>query len=131
VLDVRDYKTGARRHDRVADDPRARVQAWVLGREAQHRGLRLQLRYEHLAPEVDEDPEPWEPEADDLAAVDEELRTFAAALWAEERWAGEHDPGVCGPCRYRSLCVDSAAPGRPAWPILAGDPVGEDPGSDR
>ena len=37
------------------------------------RGLRLRVRYEHLAAEVLDDPEPWEPSDDDLAAVEAEL----------------------------------------------------------
>ena len=43
-------------------------------RSRERRGLRLRLRYEHLQPEVADDPEPFEPDADDLAAIEEELR---------------------------------------------------------
>jgi hypothetical protein len=117
-LDARDYKTGRVGYDRVADDPRARVQAFVLARHAARRGLRLRVRYEHLAPDVDDDPEPFEPEADDIAAIDAELRDAVEGMWREEEWRGVGDAGVCGGCRYRSICPDSAAKGEPTWPAL-------------
>jgi hypothetical protein len=119
ILDARDYKTGSRWYERVGDDPRARVQAFVLAQHADRQGLRLRLRYEHLAPEVDDDPDPYEPDEDDLTAVEEELRATAAQWWALEEWRGVHDTAVCQWCRFRSVCVDSAAPGEPDWPVLA------------
>ena len=130
ILDARDYKTGRRPEHALADDPRARVQAWVLGDDAQRNGLQLRLRYEYLQPEVDEDPDPWEPDPDDLAAVGDDLRTVVASMWDEEsgdvastraRWQGVNDPLVCRTCRYRSICRDSASPGEPAWPVLSAD----------
>jgi hypothetical protein len=36
-------------------------------------------------------------------------------------WSGIADPGVCGYCRYRSVCPDSAAPGIPGWPRVDED----------
>jgi len=119
LLDARDYKTGARWYERVADDPRARVQAYVLDEQARRRGLRLRLRYEHLAAEVDDDPEPYEPDADELEAIEEELRATVAALWSLDEWTGVGDAAVCRWCRFRSICPDSAAPGEPGWPVLA------------
>jgi hypothetical protein len=121
VLDARDYKTGALRYESLADDPRARVQAWVLARDARRTGLRLRLRYEYLQPEVDEDPEPWEPDDDDLAAVADELRAAVASMWEEHEWRGVATPDVCGRCRYRSICRDSAARAEPVWPVLGAD----------
>jgi hypothetical protein len=123
ILDVRDYKSGRRWHERVADDPRARVQAWVAARLAEERGLRLRVRYEYLATEVDDDAEPWDPDADDLAAVEEELRTAVEAIRAEEHFAGVADATVCGTCRYRSICRDSAARAEPVWPAVLPDPI--------
>jgi hypothetical protein len=119
ILDVRDYKTGSLFYGRLADDPRARVQAWVMARDAQRRGLRLQLRYEYLQPEIDEDPEPWEPADDDLEAITDELCAAVDQMWLETDWNGMHDVDVCRTCRYRSICRDSAARGEPAWPVLA------------
>ncbi len=119
LLDARDYKTGALRYERLADDPRARVQAWVLARDAARTGLRLQLRYEYLQPEIDDDPEPWEPGDDDLAAITDELREAVAEMWRAEEWRGVNEIEVCRTCRYRSICRDSAAPGEPTWPALA------------
>lgn len=119
LLDARDYKTGSPWHTRVADVPAARVQAFVLGVAAARRGLRLRLRYEYLQPEVDDDPEPWEPDDDDLALVEEELRAAVEAMWRERDWRGVGEPDVCGRCRYRSICRDSAAPGEPSWPVLS------------
>jgi len=116
MLDARDYKTGRVWYERISEDPRAQVQAWVLGPMAATRGLRLRLRYEHLAGEVDEDPEPWEPDADELAEVGDQLHAAVVAMQAEAAWAGVRDEAVCATCVYRSICPDSAAPGRPSWP---------------
>lgn len=127
LLDARDYKTGRVAYERVADDPRARVQAHVLAPHAERRGVRLRIRYEHLAADVDDDPEPFEPDVDDLAAIDEELRSAVEAMWRTERWGGVNDEAVCRWCRYRSICPDSASVGEPAWPALAvEDPEGAD-----
>ncbi len=122
VLDVRDYKTGAVATTRVADDARARVQAWVAEPVAAAEGLGLRVRYEHLATEIVEDPEEWAPEADDLAAVGDWLAGLAAAMRTEEPFPGVADAVVCRACRYRSVCPDSATPGVPAWPRVEPDP---------
>ena len=117
VLDARDYKTGAGRIDRVADDPKARVQAWVLAPMARECGLRLRLRYEQLAAEVDEDPEPFEPDDDELDSIEEELRSAVEDMRAEEAFTGVAEPDDCRHCAYRSICPDSAAvPAAPGWP---------------
>lgn len=118
VLDVRDYKTGARSVEVLAEDPRARLQAWVAAPRATELGLRLRVRYEHLAREVDDDPDPWEPDDDDLAQIDEELRGIVAEMRAERDWRGVNDEVICRFCRYRSICPDSAAPSEPAWPAV-------------
>jgi PD-(D/E)XK nuclease superfamily len=117
LLDARDYKTGRPFCDRVADDPRARIQAWLLAPVAARHELRLRVRYEFLSSEVDDDPEPYEPDGDELAAIEEELRDVARAIWDEETFAGVREAEVCGYCRYRSVCPDSAAPGEPLWPV--------------
>jgi PD-(D/E)XK nuclease superfamily len=119
LLDARDYKTGRCWHERVCDVPAAKVQTFVLGRAAQRRGLRLRLRYEFLQPEVDEDPEPWEPDEDDLAFVTEELRSAVERMLSHDDWPGIADPAVCGTCQFRSICRDSAARGESSWPVLA------------
>jgi hypothetical protein len=119
LLDARDYKTGGLWHTRVADVPAARVQAFVLGAAAAKRGLRLRLRYEYLQPEFDEDPEPWEPDADDLVFVEEELRSAVEHMKEQVDWTGVAEADVCVRCPYRSICRDSAAPGEPSWPVLA------------
>jgi hypothetical protein len=116
LLDARDYKTGRPFTERVADDPRARLQAWLLAPLARREGLRLRLRYEFLAAEVSDDPEPFEPDEDELAAIEEELRVVVEAMWGEQVFAGVADPALCDHCRYRSICPDSAAPGEPSWP---------------
>ncbi|HEY8216535.1 MAG TPA: PD-(D/E)XK nuclease family protein [Acidimicrobiia bacterium] len=116
LLDARDYKTGVVTTARVADDPRAWLQAWVLAPTAARRGLRIRLRYEHLASEIQEEPEPWEPDADDLAVVEERLRAEVRQMRDEVSFAGVADPEVCTGCRYRSICRDTASPGVPTWP---------------
>ena len=119
ILDARDYKTGSLWHTCVADVPAAKVQAYVLASAATKRGLRLRLRYEYLQPEVADDPEPWEPDDDDIALVEEELRDAVERMWADERWTGIGEADVCGTCRYRSICRDSVTPGEPTWPVLS------------
>jgi hypothetical protein len=120
LLDARDYKTGRPFTERVGDDPRARLQAWLLAPLAEHEGLRLRLRYEFLAAEVDDDPEPYEPDTDELAAIEEELRGVVSAIKDERDFVGVADAPTCGHCRYRSACRDSAAPGVPLWPVPEG-----------
>lgn len=116
LLDVRDYKSGRVADHAIAHDRAARLQAWVAAPVAAARGARLRLRYEHLATEVVEDPEPWEPSEDDLEAIGAELAGTVAAMLAERDFVGVGDEAVCRRCRYRSICDDSAVPGEPEWP---------------
>lgn len=109
VLDARDYKTGAGWSGDLADDARARVQAHVLAPEAERRGLRLQIRYEYLSGEVNEDPPAWEPDAEQVTVIAEELRSVAEAMRAEREFAGVGDVAICRFCEYRSICRDAAA----------------------
>jgi hypothetical protein len=104
VLEVRDYKTGRVFHDRVGDDLAARVQAWLLAPTAADRGLRIRVTYEHLDPAVDEWPEPFEPEPDDLEAIGAELCGLVAEIVAETDFPGVSFPTICAPCGYRSIC---------------------------
>lgn len=129
LLDVRDYKTGSRRYERLADDPATRVQAWVMARDAKRRGLRLHIRYEYLQPEIDDDPEAWQPDDDDLDAIDAELCAAVERMWRDDDWQGVGAPDVCGSCRYRSICRDSVAVGEPSWPALIDDGFGNDSGA--
>jgi hypothetical protein len=119
VLEIRDYKTGRGSEHAVSEDSRARLQAWVAEPVAIARGLRLRVRYEHLATEIDEDPASWEPDKDDLDEIDAELRATVTAMRAEREWKGVGDAAVCVHCRYRSICPDSAAVSEPAWPAVA------------
>lgn len=121
LLDARDYKTGRVECDRVGDDPRARLQAWLLAPAAERRGLRIRVSYECLAAETVDDPRPFEPDVDELDAIEEELRGVAEAIWRERDFAGVADVEICGACRYRSICTDSAAPADPVWPVVDGD----------
>lgn len=107
VLDARDYKTGTRNLTDLSEDIRARAQAWLLSRRAEAKGLTLRLRYEFLAPEVDEDPPHWEPDAEELAAIEEELRRTAEDMRAERDFVGVADPLVCDWCEYRTVCEDA------------------------
>ena len=114
LLDARDYKTGKLWHERVADAPAAKVQAFVLAPAALRRGLRLRLRYEFLSADVPDDPDPWEPDPEDLAAVEEEIRAAVERMSTVDDWKGVADENVCRHCVYRSICRDSAAPGEAA-----------------
>jgi hypothetical protein len=82
----------------------------------------LRVRYEHLAAEIVDDPEVWEPDADDLEAVEHKLVEVVTWMRDESAWGGVADPEVCRTCRYRSICPDSAATGVPMWPQVDGDP---------
>ena len=120
IFDIRDYKSGARSPLELRHDPRAWIQAWVMAPRAASQNARLRIRYEYLAPEVHEDPEPWEPDDDDLAEVEERLRATVLAIHDSD-FPGVSEPSVCGRCPFRSVCSESAAPGAPTWPSLAVD----------
>jgi hypothetical protein len=126
TLDVRDYKTGRLWYTNLAEDPRARVQAWVAAPLAAERGLRLRLRYEHLSEDVDEDPEAWDPDDEELAAIGEELRRAVTAIHAEREWRGVGDEAVCAQCDYRSICPQSAAVAQPQWPDVGEELAGDE-----
>ena len=119
LLDVRDYKTGQRWYEQISEDPRAKVQAWTAARLADERGLRLRLRYEYLATEINDDPPAWDLESDDLAMIEEELRHSVEVINAESAWAGVGEESTCRACRYRSICPDSAVASEPLWPLVA------------
>jgi hypothetical protein len=121
LLDARDYKTGRLWHERVADVPAAKVQAFVLEEAARKRGLRLRLRYEYLSADVTEDPDAWEPDADDMVAIEEELRAVVERMRGND-WKGVADAALCSRCSYRSICRDSASRGESTWPVLATEP---------
>jgi hypothetical protein len=70
---------------------------------------------------VVDDPEPFEPDADDLGAIEEAVRAEVAEIRSTTDvadLAGVADPEVCGRCRYRSICPESATPGVPVWPTV-------------
>src|SRR5262249_38734578 len=121
ILDARDFKTGGLWLPRVADDTRALIQAFVLAPRAAELGLRLRLRYEYLASEVDEDPDPWELDESGLPSVEERIRADVGGMRELEDWSGVGDEAICSYCRYRSICPDSASPGEPGWPRVEGD----------
>ncbi len=125
LLDARDYKTGRLREERLAEDPAAKVQAFVLGQAARDRDLTLRLRYEYLNADVLDDPEPWDPDADDLAAIEEQIRAAVERMRTIDDWKGVADDR-CTRCAYRSICRDSVAPSEPTWPVLVTG--GEAPG---
>lgn len=108
ILDCRDYKTGPPWAERVADIPAARLQAWLLAPIAAARGLRLRLRYEHLAEETDEDPEPFEPEEDDLAEIETWIGTIGADI-AISDFRGVSEPLICRRCPFQRACPDAAS----------------------
>lgn len=109
LLDARDYKTGTEVVTDLAHDARARVQAWLLAPLAEQRGLKVRLRYEFLAPEVSDDPPAWEPDDEELSAIEDDLRDLAEAMRTEREFVGVGDPAVCRTCEYRTICVDAAS----------------------
>ncbi|MGZ4678465.1 MAG: PD-(D/E)XK nuclease family protein [Acidimicrobiia bacterium] len=117
LLDVRDYKTGRAQVSDLAEDPRARLQAWLAAPLAP--GLRLRVRYEHLGSDDGVEPVDFEPDAEDLERIEAELRESVDAIRdaaARRDFAGIADAEVCRTCSYRSICPDSASPGTPTWP---------------
>jgi RecB family exonuclease len=118
LLDVRDYKTGRVQTTMLAEDPRARMQAWLAAPVAA--GRRIRIRYEHLGDDAGPDPVDFEPDAEDLARIDVELRAAVDAIRhaaAEREFRGVADRDTCVSCAYRSICPDSAAADRPVWPL--------------
>ena len=117
LLDARDYKTGQVWSDRVADDAAGAPPG--VGPRAARRGARppLRIAFEHLDAEVVDDPEPFQPDADDLARDrGSELRAEVPEIRSETAFAGVADPDVCHRCSYRSICPDSVVAGVPIWP---------------
>lgn len=125
VLEVRDYKTGILRDGDLGSDSRARLQAWLAAPIAG--GRQIRIRYEYLS--ADDDPAPYEPDADDLLAIEAEISAVvatiktAAADGPAGHFVGVNDAAICRFCSYRSICPDSAVPGNPTWP----DPNVPDP----
>ncbi|HEY7439906.1 MAG TPA: PD-(D/E)XK nuclease family protein [Acidimicrobiia bacterium] len=120
ILEVRDYKTGGQHLERVADDPRAQLQAWLAAPLAAARGLRLRVRYEYLAAEVVDDPDPLDADDETLAEITAHLVQTVEAIKdaaAREEFAAAADPEICRTCAYRSICPESAAPGVPSWSV--------------
>lgn len=109
VLAAHDYKTGVPRVQRLGDLLAARVQAWLLAPLAAERGLRIRIVFEHLDASVHDQPDPYEPEDEDLAAIGDELRAIASAIRDETRFAGSGDPDDCRWCAYRPVCRDAPA----------------------
>jgi hypothetical protein len=109
VLAAHDYKTGVPRVPRLGDLLAARVQAWLLAPLAAERGLRIRIVFEHLDTSVHDQPDPYEPEDEDLAATGDELRAIAAAIRGETRFTGSGDPADCRWCAYRPVCRDAPA----------------------
>ena len=97
LLDARDYKTGQVWSDRVADDAQARLQAWVLAPLAEAHGLQLRVAFEHLNADVVDDPEAFLPDADDLLAIESELRAEVTEIRNEVAVRGRRRPGRLPP----------------------------------
>lgn len=111
-----DYKTGRSGIERVADSLAARVQAWILARHASRKNLNLRLQYEYLGAGVTADPEPFEPEDEDLETIRLELHEIVAEISTESiAWEDKEAtafPGIslasfCMRCGYRSICTDA------------------------
>ena len=110
VLEARDYKTGQRLVDRVADDVSARVQAWILEPQAAREGRQLVVRQEFLEPSVGEDPEPFVPDAHDFEEIGEFLGVTAYRIASETEFRGDGEAEVCSWCPTRETCPDRKDP---------------------
>lgn len=109
LLDACDYKTGGCNLSSVTEDLAARVQAFLLAPHARKRSLRLRIRYEYLAPEIEEDPEPFYPDDDDLESIRHELTLIAHEILDESVFAGCGETAVCQYCDFQPICPDVAA----------------------
>lgn len=106
LLDARDYKTGRLTEEPVGSSLAARIQAFVLAPIAETRGLRLRIRHEYLGADVEDDPESFEPDEEQLAAIANELHAIAGDIRKEQDFAGVSDATICSRCKYRSICRD-------------------------
>ncbi len=109
LLDARDYKCGMPQVASLRESAEARVQAWLLAPLADELGLQLRLRHEHLSPEATDDPDPFEPDGEDLEEITSELTGLGVAVGAERAWRGVSAESVCRTCSYRSVCPDVAS----------------------
>lgn len=108
LLDARDYKTGRLMEEPVGNSLAARIQAFVLAPIAETRGLRLRIRHEYLGADVEDDPESFEPDEEQLAAIANELHTIAGDIRKEQDFTGVSDLAICSRCKYRSICRDAS-----------------------
>lgn len=108
LLDARDYKTGRVMEEPVGSSLAARIQAFVLAPIAEERGLRLRIRHEYLGADVENDPESFEPEEEQLAVIADELHAIAGDIRGEQDFAGVGDAAICSRCKYRSICRDAS-----------------------
>ena len=118
ILDVRDYKTGRARDGSLAEDSRARLQAWLAQPLAPD--LQVRVRYEHLADDGATDPVEYEPDAEDLARVEADISATVELIRhaaSREEFVGVSETETCRTCSYRSICPDSAVTGEPTWPL--------------
>ena len=118
ILDVRDYKTGRVRDGDLADDSRARFQAWLAQPLAGD--LQVRIRYEYLTEAGDLDPLEYEPDAEDLERVETELCTTIDHIRdaaSRSEFTGVRETDTCRMCSYRSICPDSALRATPTWPL--------------
>jgi len=108
MLDCRDYRTGAPRFDRLADDIGAQIQAIVLAPLARRRSLELRLRHEHLGESHIADPEFREPDDEEIESLRDRMRTIALEIVRSD-FTGTAEATTCQRCPYSRACPDSAA----------------------
>ena len=96
LLDARDYKTGGKWHERVADDPAAKVQAFVLdARRSANAGCGFASATSTCSPRSTTTPIPGSSTTTTLAAIEEELRGAVARMRTNEDWQGVADAAIC------------------------------------
>ena len=124
VLDARDYKTGRVWSDEVSAR-RAGAAAGLGARAARPAsGLRLRIAFEHLASEVVDDPTPFEPDADDLAQIEEELRARGRRDPHRAASTASPTPSCARTAATARSARESAAPSEPVWPVVADEDAG-------
>jgi len=106
LLDARDYKTGRVQSERTSEDWLARVQAWLLEPLAREKNLRLKVRHEYLAAEVRQQPEPFEPEDEDLDETGQWISQIADEIY-NSNFDATDQVAVCARCEYSESCPES------------------------
>ena len=120
VLDARDYKTGQVWSDQRRPTTARRGSRRGCSRRSPRRaGSGCGSRSSTSRPTCVEDPEPFEPDADDLRAIEEELRADGRARCAPRPTSRASPTPTCAdPAATARSAPTRPSPGVPVWPMV-------------